>query len=83
MRFLCLFALLFLFYKDISPVSISEKIPMCLIEVLIAVALLANVERDVAVLDHVADLALHGQREQDAKVHQQDGPEHRNIEYPE
>jgi hypothetical protein len=75
--------LLFFFYKDNSFVNIGEIIPTCLVEVLVAVALLANVEWDVTVLDHVADLAFHGQREQDAKVHQQDGPEHRNVEYPE
>lgn len=45
----------------------------------LAVALLANVERDIPVLDHVADLSLHRDREQNAEVHQEDGPEHRDV----
>jgi len=50
-----------------------------LFETAFAIRLLANVEWDIPVLDHMSDLALHRQREQDAKVNQQDGPEHRDI----
>lgn len=49
----------------------------------VAVALLADVEGDVAVLDHVANLALHGDREKDAKVDQEDGPEDWDIKHSE
>ena len=41
--------------------------------------LLSQRERNVAVLDHVLDLALHGHEEQHEPVHQQDGPEHWHI----
>ena len=50
---------------------------------MLAVALLANVEGDVPILDHVADLSLHRDREQNAEVNQEDGPEHRDVKYPE
>lgn len=33
----------------------------------------------VAVLDHVPNLALHGDGEENDEVHDQDGPEHRHI----
>lgn len=49
----------------------------------VAVALLADVEGNVAVLDHVADLALHGDRKEDAKVDQEDGPEDWDVKHSE
>lgn len=48
-----------------------------------ALYLFAEVEGDVAVLDHVLDLPLHGDEEQDAEVEQQDGPEDRHIKHRE
>ena len=45
--------------------------------------LLANGEGNVAVLDHVLDLALHGDKEEHQPVHEQDGPEHRHIKHRE
>lgn len=35
----------------------------------------------VAVLDHVSDLSLHGEEEEDEEVYQQDGPEHGHVEH--
>ena len=49
----------------------------------VAVALLADVEGNVAVLDHVADLTLHGDRKEDAKVDQEDGPEDWDVKHSE
>jgi len=37
-------------------------------------------QRDVLVLDHVLDLALHGDEEQDEEVHEEDGPEDGDVE---
>ena len=37
-------------------------------------------ERHVAVLDHVLDLATHGQAEKNDEIHHQHGPEHGHIE---
>lgn len=44
------------------------------------IALFAQVEWDVLVLDHMLDLSLHRQDEQHDEVNQQDWPEHRDIE---
>lgn len=54
-----------------------------LLETALSVRLLANVEGDVTVLDHVSDLALHRDGEEDAKVDQQNGPEDWNVKEPE
>jgi hypothetical protein len=66
-----------------SPVVLEKKIILesssCLRTVL-GVVLLANGERDVAVLDHVLDLLAHGQEEEDEPVHDQDGPENWHVE---
>lgn len=65
------------------PVVLEKKIILessgCLRTVL-GVVLLANSERDVAVLDHVLDLLAHGQEEKDEPVHNQDGPENWHVE---
>ena len=34
---------------------------------------------NVAVLDHVLDLAFHGHEEEDEEVHEEDGPEHGEV----
>ncbi|KAJ8533331.1 hypothetical protein ON010_g13923 [Phytophthora cinnamomi] len=44
------------------------------------VDLLAVVPRDVVVLPHVLDLALHGERKEHDEVDEQDGPEHGHVE---
>ena len=44
-----------------------------------ATHLFAPAKGDVAVLDHVEDLLLHGHREEHEPVHDQDGPKHRNV----
>ena len=46
-------------------------------------ALLAKGPGHVAVLDHVLDLALHGQEEECEKVYEQDWPEDGHVENPE
>lgn len=43
--------------------------------------LFADAEGDVAVLDHVPDLALHGHEEEDKPVHEQDWPEDWHIKH--
>ena len=42
--------------------------------------LLAPAERQIPVLNHVLDLPLHRDEEQDEPIHEQDGPEHRDVE---
>jgi len=45
--------------------------------------LLPQIERDVFVLDHVLDLALHRNEEQHKEVQQQDGPEDWHVKHRE
>jgi len=42
---------------------------------------LAVCERQVAVFNHVLDLAFHGEAEEGDEVHDEDGPEHGYIKY--
>lgn len=42
---------------------------------------LAKAERHIPVLDHMVDLALHRNEEEHNEIQQQDGPEHRHVEY--
>ena len=41
---------------------------------------LSNVERNVAILDHVSDLFAHSGREKRNKINQENGPEDRNVQ---
>lgn len=54
-----------------------------LLETALSIRLLANVEGDVPILDHVSDLALHRDGEEDAEVDQENGPEDRYVKEPE
>ncbi len=73
-----------LFSDKFTPDTVLQISARLLVEVLVttvgAIRLLANVERNVPVLDHVADLALHRQRKQNAEVDQEDWPEHWDVE---
>lgn len=54
-----------------------------LLETALSVRLLANVERDVPILDHVSDLPLHRNGEEDTEVNQENGPEDWDVKEPE
>lgn len=45
----------------------------------VAVTLLAQVEWNISILDHMANLSTHSQAKQDDEIHQQDGPVNGNI----
>lgn len=45
--------------------------------------LFAEAERDVLVLDHVGDLASHGENKENDPIAKQDRPEHRNVKHRE